>query len=262
MNVFRRFDVEPERMFEFYGGVLSFKQLTTFSVGNGGVARFQAGAQELKLTKRVGNRAYQPGGVKTATGLRLLSFFFADEAALSRRFIDHGLAPPEFAALGDNGRRTALVLDPDSQPVELVIVPAATAEQLAAIEVGLTVADLERSRAFYRSFVGLEELPPMRDLRFGTTKYSFRHGATTVSLRSFGERLPADTGSGGIQYVVSSVDIVDALAKERHVSVEQPLSGLRGFDLRTIWLDDPDGITNYFAETGASRASRDPAPAK
>ncbi len=262
MNVFRRFAVEPERMFAFYGGVLGFKQLTTFSVGNGGVARFQAGAQELKLTKQVGNRVYQPGGVKTATGLRLVSFFFDDEAALSKRFVERGLAAPEFAPLGDNSRRTALVLDPDSQPVELVIVPGAAAEQLAAIEVGLTVADLERSRAFYRSFVGLDELPPIRDMRFGTTKYSFRHGATTVSLRSFGAGLPADTGSGGIQYVVSNVDVVDALAKERHVTVEQPLSGLRGFDLRTLWLDDPDGITNYFAETGASRAARAAAPAK
>ncbi len=262
MNVFRRFAVEPERMFEFYGGVLGFKQLTTFSVGNGGVARFQAGAQELKLTKQVGNRVYHHGGVKAATGLRLISFFFGDEAVLSRRFVEHGLAAPEFAALGDNGRRTALVLDPDSQPVELVIVPGATPEQLAAIEVGLTVADLERSRAFYRSFVGLEELPPVRDARFGTTEYPFRHGATTVSLRSFGGELPADTGSGGMQYVVSNVDVVDALAKERHVAVEQPLSGLRGFDLRTIWLDDPDGITNYFAETGASRAARDSTPTK
>ena len=262
MNVFRRFAVEPERMFEFYGGVLGFKQLTTFSVGNGGVARFQAGAQELKLTKQVGNRAYQPGGVKAATGLRLISFFFADETALSRRFVEHGLAAPEFAALGDNTRRTALVLDPDGQQVELVIVPAAAPAQLAAIEVGLTVADLERSRTFYRGFVGLEELPPVRDLRFGTTKYGFRHGATTLNLRSFGMGLPADTGSGGIQYVVSNVDVVDALAKERHVAVEQPLSGLRGFDLRTIWLDDPDGITNYFAETGTSRAARGPVPAR
>ncbi len=262
MNVFRRFAVEPERMFEFYGGVLGFKQLTTFSVGNGGVARFQAGAQELKLTKQVGNRAYQTGGVEAATGLRLVSFFFADEATLGRRFVEHGLAAPEFAALGDSGRRTALVLDPDGQPVELVIVPGATPEQLAAIEVGLTVADLEKSRAFYRSFVGLEELPPVHDARFDTTKYAFRHGATTLSLRSFGVGLPADTGSGGIQYVVSNVDVVDALAKERRVAVEQPLSGLRGFDLRTIWLNDPDGITNYFAETGASRAARDPAPTR
>ena len=155
--------------------------------------------------------------------------------------------------------RSALVTDPDGQQVELVIVPGATAEQLARIEVGLTVADIERSRAFYRSFVGLEELPPVDDERFGTRKYSYRHGATTISLRSFGKGLPADTGSGGIQYVVSDVEFVDALAKERQVTIDSPLQGLRGFDLRTIWLDDPDGVTNYFAETGASRRARAPA---
>jgi catechol 2,3-dioxygenase-like lactoylglutathione lyase family enzyme len=140
--------------------------------------------------------------------------------------------------------------------VELVIVPGASAEQLGAIEVGLTVADVERSRAFYRSFVGLEELPPVQDPRFGTAKYSFRHGATTISLRSFGRTLPADTGSGGIQYVVSDVDGVAALAAARNVTVEQPLSGLPGFALRTIGLNDPDGITNYFAETAQSREAR------
>ena len=53
----------------------------------------------------------------------------------------------------------------------------------------------------------------MDDERFGTRKYSYRHGATTISLRSFGKGLPADTGSGGIQYVVSDVEFVDALAQ-------------------------------------------------
>ena len=98
MNVFRRFEVPAERMYEFYGGVLGFKQLSTMNVGNGGgVARFQAGAQELKLTRRVGDRHYEPGGVSAATGLRLLTFFFADEAALGERFVQHGLPAPEFA---------------------------------------------------------------------------------------------------------------------------------------------------------------------
>lgn len=257
MNVFRRFEVPAERMYEFYGGVLGFKQLSTLNVGNGGgVARFQAGAQELKLTRRVGNRSYESGGVRAATGLRLLTFFFAAEADLQARFVEHGLPAPEFKDYRGEGRRSALVQDPDGQAVELVIVPSATAERLASIEVGLTVADLERSRNFYRQFVGLEELPPVDDERFGTRKYSYRHGATTISLRSFGKDLPADTGSGGIQYVVSNVDFVAALAQERQVPIDQPLSGLRGFDLRTIWLDDPDGVTNYFAETGASRAAR------
>src|SRR5918993_1250222 len=77
MNVFRRFEVAAERMYEFYGGVLGFKQLSTLNVGNGGgVARFQAGAQELKLTRRVANRSYLPGGVREATRLRLLTFYF------------------------------------------------------------------------------------------------------------------------------------------------------------------------------------------
>lgn len=263
MNVFRRFEVPAERMYEFYGGVLGFQQLSTLNVGNGGgVARFQAGAQELKLTRRVGNRDYVAGGVRAATGLRLLTFYFADEAALTARFVQHGLAAPDFTNWRREGRRTALVTDPDGQQVELEIVGGATAEQLARLEVGLTVADLERSRAFYRSFVGLEELPPVDDERFGTRKYSFRHGATTISLRSFGTGLPADNGSGGIQYVVSDVEFVDELAKARHVVVDQPLSGLRGFDLRTVWLDDPDGVTNYFAETGASRRARGSAPAQ
>ena len=74
MNVFRRFEVPAERMYEFYGGVLGFKQLSTLNVGNGGgVARFQAGAQELKLTRRVANRTYAGGGVRGATGLRLVT---------------------------------------------------------------------------------------------------------------------------------------------------------------------------------------------
>ena len=125
------------------------------------------GAQELKLTRRVGNRSYESGGVRAATGLRLLTFFFADEAALSARFVQHGLAgarvhglsrrgPPHGARAGSRrpGRRArdrCRARRPSSS---------------ASIEVGLTVADLERSRAFYREFVGLEELPPVRRRAF------------------------------------------------------------------------------------------------
>jgi catechol 2,3-dioxygenase-like lactoylglutathione lyase family enzyme len=255
MNVFRRFAVAEEDMFEFYGGVLGFEQLATLNPGGGiGVARFQAGGSELKLTAQVADRAYVPGGVRDATGVRLLSFFFPDEAALQQRFAAHGLAAPEFIASGLDGRRSALVTDPDGQAVELVIVPAAP--DYAEVEVGLTVADLDASREFYRDFVGLEELPPVHDPLFDTMKHSFRHGTTIVSLRAFGRDLPRDTGSGGIQYVVSNVDLVDRLARERNVAVDQPLSALAGFSLRTLWLDDPDGITNYFAETAQSRAGR------
>ncbi len=95
MNVFRRFEVAAEPMYEFYGGVLGFKQLSTLNVGNGGgVARFQAGAQELKLTRRVGNRSYEGGGVRAATGLRLLTFFFADDESSANGSCSMGCQRP------------------------------------------------------------------------------------------------------------------------------------------------------------------------
>jgi catechol 2,3-dioxygenase-like lactoylglutathione lyase family enzyme len=254
MNMFRRFAVEPERMFEFYGGVLGLEQLQTFSVGGGQqVARFLKGSSQVKLTGRVPDREYQPGGVADATGLRLLTLTFPDEQALVQRFERHGLPAPEFRSLPGTNRRAALVEDPDGQPVELDVVPDAPQSVYDTIEIGLTVGDLDRSRAFYRDFVGLEELPPVDDPLFHTRKYPFRHGTTIVSLRSFGTDLPADTGSGGIQYVVHHIDAIDAMAKARHIVIDQPLGELRGFSLRTLWLDDPDGITNYFAETAESR---------
>jgi catechol 2,3-dioxygenase-like lactoylglutathione lyase family enzyme len=247
MNVFRRFQADTEAMYAFYRDVLGLEQLTTY----GAVARFQAGASEFKLTRRVNNKTYEGGGVKDATGLRLISFYFPEEAALSARFVQHGLDAPAFET-DVQGRRVAIVHDPDHQPVELIVVPNRP-QTLDRIEVGLTVSDLGKSRAFYRGFVGLEELPPYEDPRFGTTTYPFRYGSTTINLRSFGRDLPADTGSGGIQYVVSNVNRVDALAKAAEIPIDQPLTAAPQASLRTVWLDDPDGITNYFAETTWSR---------
>lgn len=253
MNVFRRFSSDAKAMYDFYGKVLGLKQLSTFDLGgNTSVARFQAGASEFKLSGRVPNRLYQKGNLKEATGLRLLTFFYPDQSPLVERFRAGNLPAPDFRSVPGSNRRSALVQDPDGQWVELVVVPDASPQILDQIEIGLTVSDIEISRKFYREFVGLEELPPADDPVFQTKKYSFRHGTTIVSLRSFGQKLPADTGSGGIQYVVSDAKAVEVLAKARQVRIDQPLSTMASFALTTVWLDDPDGITNYFAETAVS----------
>ena len=251
INVFRRFSVDAAKVFEFYGQALGLKALGTFSdVGAGGVSRFRAGAQELKLTRRVDGRQYADGGVRDATGLRLVTFFFPNEQELVARFEKLGYPKPVFKTLA--GRRVAIAYDPDAQPVEMVIEENQPAEAYNRIEVGLTVSNLEKSRDFYRSFVGLEELAPREDPLFDTTVYGFRHGPVTINLRHFGRPLPRDTGTGGIQYVVSDVDSVNELAIKRGVTIETPLSNLAGYSLRTVWLNDPDGITNYFAQTGAA----------
>ncbi len=256
MNVFRRFSVDSNDMFEFYGQVLGIPQLETIGVGNGGVARFQAGKSELKFTRRVGDRSYVAGGVEDATGLRLISLYYPDRSELEKRFASHGLPAPLFRHGRKAGEAVAHVTDPDGQWVELIVIPNADLSVYEQVDVSLTVSDIEQSRAFYRDFAGLEEESPWYDSMFETMRYPYRHGSTTINLMSFGTELPADTGSGGIQYVVSNADRVEELAAQHGITVDQPLRQISGFTVRTIWLDDADGITNYFAETEAARQSR------
>jgi hypothetical protein len=63
-------------------------------------------------------------------------------------------------------------------------------------------------------------------------------------------------GSGGIQYVASDDKAVQDLAEVRHAKIDQPVITLSGYGLRFVWLDDPDGITNYFAEIPATPSKK------
>jgi catechol 2,3-dioxygenase-like lactoylglutathione lyase family enzyme len=245
MNVFRRFPVEQRAaMVNYYDKVLGLKslspiqlspnmQMILFRVGQTGQIKLSTG-----LTK---NRTYHLGGINEATGIRLYTIRFADEAALVGRFTAAGLPAPAFKDVG--GTRSAFVKDPGGFNLQLVIDPAATGR---GVDVGINVTDLTRSRAFYRDFAGLEELPAVKDPVLGVTRYPFRNGETTISLWQAGKKLPADTGSAGIQYVIGNIYAVNAAAKARKVAVETPLGGVRGFDVMTVWLNDPDGVTNYF----------------
>jgi catechol 2,3-dioxygenase-like lactoylglutathione lyase family enzyme len=260
MNVFRRFPPElRDKMVEYYGKVLALRSLSPITLGGGNqMILFGVGTGQVKLASGlVARREFRPGPVKDATGIRVITLFFPDEAALVERFKASGYPAPQFQN-GVNGARHAMVADPGGFITELVVVPNGQPSAYARIEVGITVSDLEKSRAFYREFVGLDELPAVKDVVLGVTKYPYRHGETTVNLWSFGKGLPADTGSAGIQYVVSNVDLVDTRAKARNVTVETPLGDMAGFSLRTVWLNDPDGVTNYFAQVGGARGGRGP----
>ena len=257
-NVFRRFAVDLAKMKEFYGDVLGLKPLPTLNLGGGSqMTRFHAGASEIKLQPSPAESQAPTGGVRDVTGLRVLTFFFPDEAALTARFKEHGYPAPEFRNRTTSGgaTRVAMVRDPSNQWVEAVVVPGAPAEAYDRLEIGLTVADVEISRAFYRGFVGLEELKPVEDPLIGATKYPFRMGTTTINVWSFGKGLPANTSSAGIQYVVGNVDAIDARGKAKGIKIDRPLSDFTAA-LRTVWMSDPDGITNYFAQV----ARRAPAP--
>jgi predicted enzyme related to lactoylglutathione lyase len=247
MNVFRRFAVEPAKMASFYGEVLGLKQLPSLNMPGGGqMMLFEIGSGQVKLQFTAAAGEYKTGPVREVTGLRVFTFFYPEEAAVTARFVQHGYPAPAFRA-GRGNTRVAMVLDPANQWVELVVAPGASPEVYQSYEVGLTVSDLDKSRAFYRNFVGLTELPPVEDELLGTTRYPYRHGTTTVNVWTFGKGLPANTRSAGIQYVVSDVEAVDAKAKAQKVKIDTPLGNFSA-GLRTIWLSDPDGVTNYFAQ--------------
>src|SRR5262245_48362273 len=156
MNVFRRFAVEPAKMAAFYSEVLGLKQLPSLNMPGGGqMMLFQIGSGQVKLQFTAAASEYKTGAVRDVTGLRVFTFFYPDEAAVTARFVQHGYPAPEFR-VGRSNRRAAMVLDPASQWVELMVVANASPEVYDSMEVGLTVSDLEKSRAFYREFVGLE----------------------------------------------------------------------------------------------------------
>jgi catechol 2,3-dioxygenase-like lactoylglutathione lyase family enzyme len=258
MNVFRRFPAEQRAaMVAFYDKVLGLQSLSPIQLTpNMQMILFRVGETgQIKLsTGLTANRTYHLGGINDATGIRLYTLRYPDEAAVIARFTAAGLPAPAFSTVG--GVRSAFVKDPGGFNLRLVIDPAGSGGAGRGVDVGINVSDLARSRAFYRDFVGLEELPPVRDPVLGVTLYQFRHGETTISLWQAGRKLPADTGSAGIQYVIGNIHAVNAAAKARKVAVETPLGGVRGFDVVTVWLNDPDGVTNYFYQRVPRPAAR------
>jgi catechol 2,3-dioxygenase-like lactoylglutathione lyase family enzyme len=247
MNVFRRFAVEDRpKMVEFYEKVLALKPLSPINLGAGQqMILFGVGTGQIKLAAGLTNgRKYLPAGeIGDATGIRIYTLTYPDEAALKARFAAAGYPEPVFKDIG-GGKKEAVVKDPAGFHIGLVVAPGAATD---GVEAGINVSNLDKSRAFYRDFEGLDELPPVKDPVLGVTKYPFRHGQTTISLFSIGKNLPADTGSAGVQYVIKNIDDMNARALAEHVTVETPLGGLQGFPgLKTVWLNDPDGVTDYF----------------
>lgn len=258
-NVFRRFPRElTEQMVAFYVNALALRSLNPIQLtSTQQMILTGVGSGQIKLSAgQQGDRHYNlSGGVSGGTGIRYLRLTYPDAATVTGRFTAAGFAAPQFRATAHG--QEALVTDPAGLSVLLVIDPQAQDHSDDGVGVGIGVADIARSQEFYREFVGLAELAPMQDEVLGVMVHPFRHEQTTVYLHQVAQGLPADTGSSGLQYVVSDAPYVAAMAAHRSVAVETPLNRLRGFDLTTIWLNDPDGVTNYFAQVGpTSRTAR------
>jgi catechol 2,3-dioxygenase-like lactoylglutathione lyase family enzyme len=252
INVFRRFPAERRAEVEdFYARVLALPVLPTTAPGGGQMIRYPVGPSEVKLfpTEMAAPNAAAAGDV---AGMRLLTFFYPNEDALTKRFMDRGLMPPRFRPSTSHrgATRAALVQDPAGHWVELVIVPGASPDVLARFEIGLAVADLDRSRAFYRDLMGLDVLEPLKNPLLDATMYGFRHGSVTLRLWAAKSGAATDSQTGGLQYIVWNVSGVNDVAVARGATIDRPLSAPG--QMRTVWLFDPDRISNYFAQYGGN----------
>ena len=259
-NVFRRYPRDKtEAMVKFYTEALALKSLSPIQLtATQQMLLTGVGHGQIKLSAgQQGNRKYDlAGGVTGGTGIRYFRLTFPDRKTVLDRFTAAGFAAPKFSKQGD-GTEAALVEDPGGFPIEIVIKSGAQDGSNDGVGVGINASNLETSRAFYRTFVGLQERAPIKDKLLGLTLYPFGRGETTLYLYHAGNNAHPDNGSAGIQYVVSDSPLADAKAKARHIAVETPLNKLAGFDLVTVWLNDPDGVTNYYAQVGPnSRTAR------
>lgn len=255
MNVFRRFPREDtEAMVRFYTEALALRALNPIQLtSTQQMILTGVGSGQIKLSAgQPENRSYAlEGGPTGGTGIRYFMLTYPDADTVAQRFAEAGFAAPEFSEASD-GSMQAMVDDPGGFPVQIVIRESAQDHSDDGVGVGIGVSDLAASRAYYREFVGLDELASETDPVLGITRYPYRHGETTLYLYEVGTGLPADTGSAGIQYVVNDAAMVDARAAHREIAVQTPLNRLAGFELVTVWLYDPDGVTNYFAQVGAN----------
>ena len=114
MNVYRRFAPEHRaKMVEYYEKVLALRPLQPINLGGGTqMILFGIGTGQIKLASGLKQgREYHLGGVNEATGIRVFTLFFPDEAAVSSRLQTIGYPAPSFKDNG-NGTRAALVQDP------------------------------------------------------------------------------------------------------------------------------------------------------
>jgi catechol 2,3-dioxygenase-like lactoylglutathione lyase family enzyme len=252
-NVFRRYPRDKtDAMVKFYTGALALKSLNPIQLtATQQMLLTGVGSGQIKLSAgQQGNRKYDMGGgVTGGTGIRYFRLTYPDKQTVLDRFAAAGFPAPKFSRQGD-GTEAALVTDPGGFPIEVVIKPGAKDGSNDGVGVGINTSNLEQSRAFYRTFVGLDERAPVEDKLLGLTLYPYGRGETTLYLYHAGDNAHPDNGSAGIQYVVSDSPLADAKAKARHIAVETPLNKLKGFNLITVWLNDPDGVTNYYAQLG------------
>lgn len=245
---------------DFYGGVLGLKEAGAFPLPTGGtMIRYQSGATTIKLLSYELPRVKTAGPIREAIGIRLITVYTTDRDGVIERAAKRGLK----LTLQDvrPGVSYGFLPDPDGNIIEVVTLrPDSPANLLQTVAIGLTVADAQKSRAFFSKILGLEEQPPQELANNAGTKYTFASGSSIVKFWQAAAGTPVKTGpvqdSSGIRYftfMVKDVDATHTWLVERGAKIAMPPTDF-GRLARIMFVTDPDG--NYIEFAGPLKPTK------
>ena len=114
---------------------------------------------------------------------------------------------------------------------------------MRTLHVGLRIADLEQSLAFYGA-IGYEVLGDVPATELGRLTMLKLPGDEFVSLELVHDRDHGPVESGGFSHLVIQVEDIHATRAQlavRGVHTEEPASPDGSTDFWTAWVTDPDG---------------------
>jgi catechol 2,3-dioxygenase-like lactoylglutathione lyase family enzyme len=237
----------------FYTEVLGFADAGDQPLGElGRMARLRVGDHTLKLYDFAQPPERCEGGTEKANGMRLLAFLLDDLEGVLARFEAKGLPFRRLPVPPSTPYQVAFANDSDGNALELVGLGKPAGDRLKTrMQIGLTVADVARSRRFYGEQLGLREEPEMKLPRsmgvVGDVRYGFLAGGTTIKFWSRGPSLPTWSGAPGkrtgIRLMTAHVPNVDAAHEQlaaRGVPIKVAPHDLQGL-ARVMFVADPDG---------------------
>lgn len=207
-------------------------------------ASLKLGAQSLEFFAPEPPPPRHPGALYAGTGIRVLGVLLDDLDGVCARLAARGHRIASAPALPGSWP-IRFVRDPEGNMLELIGLPdSRRAEALDRVQIGLTVADADRSRRFYGERLGLPE-HPARPMGEGMTRHAFSVGDTTLKFWRRPEPLPNLAGPPGAALGLRAIRIVlapgdDTLARARAWVEPQPIAAGLPDHAGSVWIRDPD----------------------
>jgi catechol 2,3-dioxygenase-like lactoylglutathione lyase family enzyme len=247
---------DAEATLAFYRDVIGLQTLPSAPLGQGLLQhRLRIGKHLIKLNQLDRPPQRQRGGIERAVGIRLLALILDDLDAVVGRLQAAGRRYDPLTTGAELPYRVGFTQDPEGNVLELIGLRKPAGRALSTrLQIGLTVADVERSRRFYGETLGLPEEPVMKVGGNVGQRYGFTWGATTVKFWGLPTPPPAQTGTpnahAGARLFTVMVDDLDATHAElvsKQVPIRMEPTDL-GSVARIFFIADPDDNWIEFAQ--------------